>query len=60
NVYKKERERTFNPMEEILTGIKKLKVVLVAITSQKSYPSHKSEEKETTAKYIVGRPADKY
>jgi hypothetical protein len=50
NVYNKDGERVFNPMEGVLTEINDPNVVLETITSQKSYLSLKPAEKETIAK----------
>jgi hypothetical protein len=50
NVYNKDGERVFNPMEDVLIEISDPNVVLETITSQKSYLSLKPAEKETTVK----------
>jgi hypothetical protein len=58
NVYNEEKEKVFDPMEGVLTEISDPNVVLETITSQKSYLSHKPEEKETTTKYMAIKTVD--
>ena len=50
NVYNKDGERVFDPMERELTEISDPNIVLETITSQMFYLCLKPAEKETTAK----------